>query len=99
MPQNNYYDHWLMDDDEEPVIDDDPETHPHFHTDEELEKCVRELLHNSRRDYSGIQVSVDARNVHFTGTLSADDDRKHLDELAGMVQGIGSVTNDVTLKH
>lgn len=71
----------------------------HIQTDQELEECVVELMRNSHEDYSDVEVSVDAQNVHFTGLLSSDQARKHLDEIAGMVQGVGSVSNEVTLKH
>jgi osmotically-inducible protein OsmY len=67
--------------------------------DEELEKCVNELMQNSHEDYSGVHVHVDAQNAYFSGALASEKARKHLEELARMVQGIGSVTNDVTLKH
>ncbi|MFL5783465.1 MAG: BON domain-containing protein [Bacteriovoracaceae bacterium] len=70
-----------------------------FDPDLELESCVRELLRNSREDYSDVHVTVDACNVKFSGTLDSESARKHLAELAEMVQGIGSVTNEVTLKR
>jgi osmotically-inducible protein OsmY len=70
-----------------------------FDPDLELESCVRELMRNSREDYSDVHVSVDAGNVKFSGTLHSESARKHLEELAQMVQGIGSIDNEVTLKH
>lgn len=65
--------------------------------DDDLEKCMKELMRNSKINYSRVSVSVDARNVHFTGQLSNEKDRKHLEELAYMIQEIGSVANDVSL--
>jgi osmotically-inducible protein OsmY len=67
--------------------------------DQDLETCIRELLRNSREDYSEVNVSVDAGNVHFTGSLRDEWAKKHLSELATMVQEIGTVSNEVTLKH
>lgn len=75
------------------------QTHEYIQTDRELEECLRELMANSRFNYSDITVSVDAQNVHFAGTLSDEPERHHLTELANMVQGIGKVFNEVTLKH
>lgn len=100
MPQNNNdYDHWMMDEDDEPVIDDLPETRAHYHTDEELESCVRELMRNSREDYSDVRVSVDARNVFFEGTIESEEARRHLEDMAKMIQGVGHIKNNVTLRH
>lgn len=67
--------------------------------DEELESCMRELMRNSHEDYSNVHVHVDAQNVYFTGVLESDQAKKHLEEMAKMVNGVGSVINDVTLKH
>ncbi len=78
------------------------ETHsyrPENISDEELEKCVKELMHNSRADYSQVNVSVDAGNVHFTGAVESGAAREHLSEMVRMVQGTGLIINDVTLKH
>jgi len=68
-------------------------------SDEELEKSVKELMRNSRADYSQVEVSVDAGNVHFTGTLGSSAAREHLNEMVRMIQGTGLIINDVTLKH
>lgn len=67
--------------------------------DEELERCVKELMRNSHENYSGVHVHVDAQKVYFSGALESETARKHLDELATMVQGINSINNEVTLKH
>lgn len=67
--------------------------------DEELERCVQELLRNSHENYAGVHAHVEAQKVYFSGALESEAARKHLDEMAGMVQGIDSVINEVTLKH
>ncbi len=67
--------------------------------DEELEECVRELMRNSQENYSSVHVHVDAQRVYFSGVIGSEKARKHLDEMAAMVQGIHSVINEVTLKH
>lgn len=67
--------------------------------DEELEKCMRELMRNSHADYSHVEVTVDAGNVHFTGSIETEEERDHLLEMVRMVQGTGTVMNEVTLKH
>lgn len=74
------------------------QSNPEIH-DSELEECVRELLHNSHEDYSQVEVSVEAGEVHFLGHIHNDAARKHLEEMAFMVQGIGSVVNEATVKH
>jgi osmotically-inducible protein OsmY len=88
-----------MDEEEVPAMDDFPDTHPHFHADKELEDAIRELMRNSREDYSQVSVSVEKRDVKFSGTIDNEEARYHLDELAQMVAGTGSVTNEVVLKH
>lgn len=67
--------------------------------DDELEKCILELMHNSHENYSDVHAHVDASNVYFSGVLSSEAARMHLEEIAGMVQGIGLIFNEVTLKH
>lgn len=67
--------------------------------DDEIERSLKELLRNSREDYSHVKVSVDAGNVHFTGAVESSPAREHLGELAKMIQGTGIITNEVTLKH
>lgn len=67
--------------------------------DDEIARCVKELMRNSRANYSQVQVTVDAGNVHFSGTLDNEMEREHLNEMVKMVQGTGSVINDVTLRH
>ena len=99
QPQKEPFDDFRMDEEEFPAMDDIPETHPHFHTDQELENAVRELMHNSREDYSQVSVSVEKRDVKFTGSIGSEEARKHLDELAKMVSGTGTVSNEVVLKH
>lgn len=84
MPQNNY-DHSSMTSQE--LLD------------EKLERCMKELMRNSHENYSGVDVHVDAQTVYFSGALESETARKHLDEMAKMVQGINSTINEVTLKH
>lgn len=84
MPQNNY-DNSSMTSQE--ILD------------TELERCVKELMRNSQENYSGVDVHVDAQKVYFSGTLESEEARKHLDDLATMVQGLDAVINEVTLKH
>jgi osmotically-inducible protein OsmY len=67
--------------------------------DSELERCVKELMRNSHENYSGVEVHVDAQKVYFSGALESEKARKHLDDLATMVQGLDAVINEVTLKH
>ena len=71
----------------------------HNINDDEIEKAVKELMRNSRADYSHVKVTVDARNVRFTGVVDSAPAREHLSEMAQMIQGTGVIMNDVTLKH
>lgn len=67
--------------------------------DEELEKVLKELLHNSTRiDASDITVMVDKMDVTLSGTVRSQGDRDYALKIVKLVQGVGTVHSDLIVK-
>jgi osmotically-inducible protein OsmY len=70
-----------------------------IHSDEELEKVIKELLHHSHRmDASDITVSVNNFNVTLSGSVKSQDERDYAVSIAHLVQGVGVVENNLIVK-
>lgn len=69
------------------------------HTDEELEKVVKELLKNSKRiDASDITVTVDNSNVTLSGSVKSQFERDYAGSVVKLVHGVGDVHTDLIVK-
>lgn len=69
------------------------------HQDEELERAVKELLHNSQKlDASDITVTADNRNIKLSGSVHSQRERDYALSLARLVQNIGEVTSEIIVK-
>ena len=69
------------------------------HTDEEIEKVVKELLHNSHRmDASDITVTVDQTNVTLSGTVKSQTERDYAVGIVKLVHGVGGVKSELIVK-
>ena len=69
------------------------------HPDLEIEKVVKELLHNSERlDASDITVVVKQSNVRLSGTVKSQKDRDYALGIVKLVHGIGNVESDLIVK-
>lgn len=67
--------------------------------DEELEKILKELVHNSTRiDASDITIVVDKMNVTLSGTVKSQSDRDYALKIVKLVQGVGTVHSDLIVK-
>lgn len=70
-----------------------------IHTDEELEKVVKELLANSSRiDSRDISVNVDNCHVTLSGTVKSQEERDYAESVVKLVQGVGEVTVNLVVK-
>lgn len=68
--------------------------------DEELEKVVKELLHNSHKlDARDITVTVDKGNVTLSGTVRTQEDRDYATSLVKLVHGVGDIKSEIIVKR
>lgn len=76
-----------------------PEHVEHLHPDDELEKTVKELLHNSKRmDASDITVIVNDSDVTLSGTVKSQTERDYALDIVKLVHGVGSVKSNLIVK-
>ncbi len=67
--------------------------------DDELEKILKELIHNSTRiDASDITIMVDKMDVTLSGTVKSQSDRDYALKIVKLVQGVGTVHSDLIVK-
>lgn len=72
----------------------------HIHTDEEIEKVVKELLHNSQRiDARDITVTVSNLNVTLSGTVKSQFERDYATSLTKLVHGVGNIKSEIIVKR
>lgn len=70
-----------------------------FHTDEELEAVVKELLMNSKRiNADDITVTVDNCNVTLSGTVHSQYERDYAVSIVKLVHGVGDVHSELIVK-
>lgn len=68
--------------------------------DEELEKILKELLHNSTRiNADDITVSVDKMDVTLSGTVRTQEERDYALKIVKLVQGVGAVHSELVVKR
>jgi osmotically-inducible protein OsmY len=71
-----------------------------IHTDQELERVVKELLHNSQKlDGKDISVSVDNCNVTLSGTVKSQEERDYATDVVKLVHGVGEVHSEIIVKR
>lgn len=69
------------------------------HSDEELERVVKELFHNSNKlDARDISVSVDNCNVKLSGTVKSQEEKDYAFSITRLVHGVGEVDNQLIVK-
>jgi osmotically-inducible protein OsmY len=70
-----------------------------LHSDEELEKVIKELLRNSKRvDARDITVSVDNCNVKLSGSVHSQFERDYAGSVVKLVHGVGEVNSELIVK-
>lgn len=70
-----------------------------IHSDEELEKAVKDLLmHSNRVDALDITVDVDASNVTLSGTVKSQDERDYALSIVKLIHGVGDVHSSLVVK-
>lgn len=97
--QHQPFDNFENDDDDyiEPEVV-QPEI-SHVHSDDELERVIKELLHNSNRmDASDITVIVDKCNVVLSGSVKSQEERDYAVAITQLVHGVGEVENNLIVK-
>ncbi len=68
--------------------------------DDELEKVLKELLHNSNRiDASDITITVDKMEVTLSGTVKTQSDRDYAIAIIKLVQGVGAVHPELVVRR
>ncbi len=71
----------------------------HYKNDEEIERVIKELLHNSSRvDASDITVQVTDRKVHLSGTVKNQEARDYIKSVVELIHGVGPVESDIIVK-
>lgn len=74
-------------------------SHFPYHNDTEIERVVKELLHNSDRfDTSDVTVQVTDRTVYLSGTVKSQEARDYIISVVELVHGIGPVESDIIVK-
>lgn len=69
------------------------------HSDEDLERVIRELLKNSNRlDASDITVTVDNAHVRLSGTVKSQEERDYAEDVVKLVHGVGEIEIDLIVK-
>lgn len=70
-----------------------------IHSDEELERTIREILHSSKLiDGRDLSVSVRNTNVKVSGSVKSQFERDYVLSLVKLVHGIGSIKGDIIVK-
>ncbi len=68
--------------------------------DQEIEKVVKELLHNSQRiDARDISVTVDQLNVTLSGTVRSQYERDYAVAVTKLVHGVGNIESEIIVKR
>lgn len=71
-----------------------------IHTDEELEKAVKDLLmHSNRVDALDISVEVDASNVTLSGTVNTPEERDYALSIVKLIHGVGDVHSSLVVRN
>lgn len=70
------------------------------HSDIDLERSVKELLHNSNKlDSRDITVTVDNCNVTLSGTVKTQEERDYATSVVKLINGVGDVHSDLIVKR
>jgi hypothetical protein len=70
-----------------------------IHTDQELEKVISELLHNTKKiNARDVTVSVNKTNVKLSGSVRSQFDRDYAISLVKLIHGIGNIKSDIIVK-
>jgi osmotically-inducible protein OsmY len=101
-PRDNSDFHDDFDDfDDEDFIEEEhlPPEMGRVHSDDELEKVVKDLLHNGHKiDARDITVTVHNGNVKLSGVVRSQMQRDYAISLTKLVHGVGEVESDLIVK-
>lgn len=77
-----------------------PQEYGRIHTDDEIEKVVKELLHNSKKiDASDLTVTVSNLNVTLSGTVRTQFERDYALSVVKLVHGVGDIHSEIIVKR
>lgn len=69
------------------------------HTDEELERVIKELLSNSQKiDARDISVSAREQTVTLSGTVKSQFERDYAVSIVKLIHGVGHINSEIVVK-
>lgn len=76
-----------------------PQDISHIHTDDEIEKVIKELFRNTKKiDTGDISIQVSKGQVKLSGSVKSQFDRDYAITLVKLVHGVGGVKSELIVK-